>query len=122
MYSFCGQLNCVDGAVPYAGLTDVLGTLYGTTGQGGAYDNGTVFSITPDGTESVLHSFGSGRDGSAPFAGLTGIRGTLYGTTYYGGRHAGGTVFSIGPRESKKCSTLSVVATAATAPIRGRVC
>jgi uncharacterized repeat protein (TIGR03803 family) len=98
VYSFCSRLNCVDGAVPYAGLTNVSGTLYGTTGQGGAHDSGTVFSITPDGTESVLHSFGSGRDGSAPFAGLTRIRGTLYGTTYYGGRHAGGTVFSIGPR------------------------
>jgi hypothetical protein len=33
-----------DGAYPAAGLSDVKGTLYGTTAQGG---NGTVFALTP---------------------------------------------------------------------------
>lgn len=36
-----------DGAQPVAGLIDLGGTLYGTTQQGGAYGNGTVFKITP---------------------------------------------------------------------------
>lgn len=36
-----------DGAYPYAGVTDVGGTFYGTTYQGGAYGYGTVFKVTP---------------------------------------------------------------------------
>ncbi len=36
-----------DGQYPLAGLTNVNGTLYGTTYLGGAHGNGTVFSITP---------------------------------------------------------------------------
>lgn len=36
-----------DGAVPEAGLLNVNGTLYGTTTNGGTYDRGTVFAITP---------------------------------------------------------------------------
>lgn len=52
LYSFCSQTNCTDGSVPYAGLIDVNGTLYGTTTQGGTGNCtglspgcGTVFSI-----------------------------------------------------------------------------
>ena len=85
-----------DGANPYGGLVNVNGTLYGTTNEGGfSCDCGTVFSITPSGTETVLHSFSMG-DGSYPTAGLISVNGTLYGTTEYGGgtRNAG-TVFSI---------------------------
>jgi uncharacterized repeat protein (TIGR03803 family) len=101
-----------DGLVPFAGLIDVDGTLYGTTTQGGHgcytfYDScGTVFSITTAGTEKVLHSFNGGRaDGSQPFAGLIEVNGTLYGTTSGGGKYKCrakiyqldycGTVFSI---------------------------
>jgi uncharacterized repeat protein (TIGR03803 family) len=37
-----------DGTFPYAGLIfDASGNLYGTTYEGGAYDGGTVFEITP---------------------------------------------------------------------------
>jgi uncharacterized repeat protein (TIGR03803 family) len=36
-----------DGAHPYAGFTNVNGTLYGTTGGGGANHYGTVFSLSP---------------------------------------------------------------------------
>ncbi len=83
LYSFHG--GATDGAYPYAGLTDLNGTLYGTTQQGGKYKKGTVFSITTSGAESVLHSFGNGTDGSEPFAGLTVLNEQLYGTTAYGG-------------------------------------
>ena len=60
---------------------------------------GTVFEITPSGTESVLHSFVGGAAGSNPNARLTNVNGTLYGTTYYGGPPylSYGTVFSITP-------------------------
>jgi len=67
LFSFSGG----SGKNPSAGLIDVSGTLYGTTSYGGAYGEGTVFSITTDGTECVLHSFGSGSDGRCPEAALT---------------------------------------------------
>jgi uncharacterized repeat protein (TIGR03803 family) len=82
-----------DGTRPAADLIDVEGTLYGTTVRGGSHDVGTVFSITPGGTETVLHSFGAGRDGKEPMAKLLNVNGTLYGTTAGGGKRGGGTVF-----------------------------
>jgi uncharacterized repeat protein (TIGR03803 family) len=93
-----------DGSQPLAHLVRVGSTLYGTTGSGGAYTCGryrcgTVFSVTTDGMENVLHSF-NGTDGQGPTAGLLDVSGTLYGTTSKGGAYtcAGvpcGTVFSI---------------------------
>ncbi len=84
-----------DGQVPVASLIDVNGTLYGTTIGGGAYNGGTVFSISTGGIEKVLHSFGRGSDGAQPGASVIDVNGTLYGTTESGGAHGGGTVFSI---------------------------
>jgi uncharacterized repeat protein (TIGR03803 family) len=95
-----------DGWYPDAGLTDVGGTLYGTTFQGGLYGSygnwGTLFTITRSGKLKVLHSFGKGNDGWYPAAALIDVEGTLYGTTQGGGtgfcgRGYGGcgTVFSI---------------------------
>ena len=56
-----------DGANPAAPLIDVNGTLYGTTSSGGTHKAGTVFSITPSGTLTVLHSFkGGSGDGYGP--------------------------------------------------------
>lgn len=85
-----------DGNYPIGSLTDVKGTLYGTTEYGGANDLGTVFKITRSGEESVLYSFkgASYGDGEAPYAGLINVNGELYGTTSYGGA-ACGTVFKI---------------------------
>jgi uncharacterized repeat protein (TIGR03803 family) len=70
-----------DGEYPNAGLINVNNTLYGTTYGGGAYDDGTVFSITTSGKTTVLHSFGMTGDGEYPNAGLIDVGGTLYGTT-----------------------------------------
>jgi uncharacterized repeat protein (TIGR03803 family) len=97
--------NGTDGFFPFAGLTSVDGTLYGTTGNGGVYNagiGGTVFSITTGGKEKVLHSFGSGTDGSGPMADLIDVKDTLYGTTGAGGAHNAGTVFSITTSGSEK--------------------
>ena len=58
---------------------------------------GTVFSVTPSGTEKVLHSFGNGTDGAGPRASLIELNGNLYGTTTSGGEYDAGTVFSITP-------------------------
>jgi uncharacterized repeat protein (TIGR03803 family) len=101
LYSFKG--GTTDGQNPDAGLIYVKGALYGTTTGAGAYNLGTVFTITPSGTETVLHSFGNGYDGAVPQTSLVYVRGKLYGTTMEGGASCGstfagcGTVFSITP-------------------------
>jgi len=84
----------MDGVYPNAGLIfDASGNLYGTTAWGGAYgfNDGTVFELTPtaggDWTETVLHSFGKGKDGNTPDTSLIfDASSNLYGTTYSGGR------------------------------------
>ena len=93
---WAGLIN-VNGTLPTADLLNINGTLYGTTQGGGANNDGTVFSITTSGTETVLHSFGTGTgDGQNPYAGLINVNGTLYGTTTSGGSGYG-TVFSFSP-------------------------
>ena len=94
LYSFTGGL---DGDRPYAGvIRDRLGNLYGTTLQGGAFGLGTVYMVTPSGTETVLHDFAGGSDGATPYAGLVLDRtGNLYGTTSRGGSSNAGTVFKV---------------------------
>lgn len=91
-----------DGKNPAAAsLIDVNGTLYGTTAGGGAYKEGTIFTLDPNtGAETVAYSFCSQAncpDGETPAAALIDVNGTLYGTTLYGGAHGGGTVFAFNP-------------------------
>jgi uncharacterized repeat protein (TIGR03803 family) len=102
LYSFCTQSGCTDGYHPLAGLVlDTKGNLYGTTFDGGAHDGGTVFEVSPSGTETVLYSFCSQsgcRDGYYPHADLVrDTKGNLYGTTQFRGAHGGGTVFEVSP-------------------------
>jgi uncharacterized repeat protein (TIGR03803 family) len=75
-----------DGQSPEAGLVQGTdGNFYGTTSEGGAGRNGTVFKIMPGGTLTTLHNFDY-TGGSYPEAGLVqGTNGTFYGTTSYGG-------------------------------------
>ncbi len=92
--------NGTDGTYPYAGLTeDTKGNLWGTTVDGGAHDDGTVFAIAANGTYTIVRSFGANSaDGVWPYAGLMRDRhGNLWGTTYQGGAHGAGTVFKIKP-------------------------
>ena len=105
LYSFKGP----DGAGPYGGLTlDPKGNLYGTTVYGGAGSCpavgnegcGTVFVLTPRGTERVLYSFQGGEaDGQFPSSTLVrDAAGNFYGTTSSGGcpyELTCGTVFRI---------------------------
>jgi uncharacterized repeat protein (TIGR03803 family) len=98
LYSF----DFTDGASPLAGLIQATdGSLYGTTGHGGANGEGTVFKITPSGTVTTLYNFCSQSgctDGSLPEAELIeGTDGSFYGTTYGGGANRAGTVFQITP-------------------------
>jgi uncharacterized repeat protein (TIGR03803 family) len=93
VYSF-GTNSSLDGYDPYAGLIDLQGTLYGTTEAGGKYGDGSVFSLSKTGAESVVFSF-DGTDGSRPYASVIDVNGTLYGTTEDGGKYGYGTVFSV---------------------------
>jgi uncharacterized repeat protein (TIGR03803 family) len=88
-----------DGEIPYAGLIQGSdGNFYGTTYDGGAGGLGTVFKVTPSGTETVLYSFAGGSDGEYPYAGvIQGSDGNFYGTTYQGGTSGLGTVFKLTP-------------------------
>jgi uncharacterized repeat protein (TIGR03803 family) len=96
LYSFA---NSPDGATPnyVTPVFDKDGNLYGTTAYGGAYGFGTVFELSPSGTETILHSFNfNGTDGNYPYSGLVlDKKGNLYGTTTNGGTYALGTVFKL---------------------------
>jgi uncharacterized repeat protein (TIGR03803 family) len=96
LYSFKGA---PDAASPWAGvIRDSRGTLYGTTYQGGN-SFGTVFTLDPNGKETILYAFGQqefGNDGTNPFAPLImDSSGNLYGTTGGGGLFSSGTVFKV---------------------------
>jgi len=95
LYSFAGGS---DAANPYAGLIQGRdGNFYGTSYNGGAQGVGTIYEVTPGGTETVLYSFAGGTsDGANPEAGvIEGTDGDLYGATYLGGLSGMGTVFEL---------------------------
>jgi uncharacterized repeat protein (TIGR03803 family) len=98
IYSFDGYP--LDGDSP-DGLLRVKGTLYGTTGAGGASSDGTVFAFEPDtGVEKVLYSFCIQHncvDGAEPSAAPIYVKGTLYGVTVLGGTFSSGVLYSVDP-------------------------
>jgi len=80
------------------------GNLYGVATYGGVvcHDDrygsgcGVLFQLTPDGAETVLHTFGGGKDGMYPQGGLAkDDAGNIYGTTIEGGNL--GTIFKLTP-------------------------
>jgi uncharacterized repeat protein (TIGR03803 family) len=84
IYSF----NFQDGFLPNAELTpDQSGNLYGTTEAGGTNNEGTVFELTPSGsdwTENVLVNFPGSSNGLSPLAGVAfDPSGNLYGATAF---------------------------------------
>src|SRR5271154_2277611 len=75
LYSFCpSPFNCTDGGAPQASLIqDTAGNLYGTTTQGGKYNQGTAFKLDSAGNYTVLYNFCSASnctDGGPPSSGL----------------------------------------------------
>ena len=93
------SFNGANGTGPVGGLiADAAGDLFGTTGEGGANDDGTVFELVNNGGGSyapvTLLSF-NGANGTGPVGGLIpDAAGDLFGATAGGG--AGyGTVFEI---------------------------
>jgi uncharacterized repeat protein (TIGR03803 family) len=104
LHTFCPTITPDDGASPFGSLIQASnGDLYGTTEEGGANGQGTVFRISPSGnTFKTVYSFCNNlncTDGSAPRASvIQGADGDLYGTTYTGGANCDGgcgTVFKM---------------------------
>ncbi len=68
LHSFDGS----DGSHPNGNLLrDGAGNLYGTTGEGGSFGDGTIYKLSPTGDFSLLHSFSGGSDGRVLETGLT---------------------------------------------------
>jgi uncharacterized repeat protein (TIGR03803 family) len=86
-----------DGTQPFAGLVQGRdGNFYGTTYHGGTNNDGTVFRISPGGSETILHTF-TGVNGAFANGLVQGSDSNFYGTTFGGGTNNNGTLFRIGP-------------------------
>jgi uncharacterized repeat protein (TIGR03803 family) len=90
VHSFAGG---DDGFSPYTRpALDAAGNLYGTTLQGGPGGYGTLFTLAPDGTKTLLHGFSSVNPNGLALA----PSGSLFGTTQRGGG-GNGSVFELAP-------------------------
>ena len=110
LYSFRGGS---DGSYPGGGLvSDAAGNLYGSTGAGGGsgcqdIGCGTVFKVTPGGSETLLYALQAGNDGWGPWGSLLrDASGNLYGATAAGGgatacQNGCGTVFKLTPDDTE---------------------
>jgi uncharacterized repeat protein (TIGR03803 family) len=86
LHAFKG--NAEDGYAPVSGVVqDARGNLYGETPYGGADGQGTVYRLTANGKETVIHEFTGGADGGYPTGGELAIDagGRLFGTASQGG-------------------------------------
>jgi uncharacterized repeat protein (TIGR03803 family) len=92
-----------DGANPFGGLILSSNVLFGTTGGGGSFGGGTVFSLNTDDTRFTnLYNFTSiateahtNSNGGFLKSGLVLCGNRLYGTTYEGGPSGWGTMFAV---------------------------
>lgn len=87
-----------DGAFPGASVLLDGSRLYGTTEQGGTYNDGTLFRFVKINGEWIAagrFSFND-TDGKIPSGALTLRSGRIFGTTFTGGSALWGTVYSIG--------------------------
>ena len=82
LHSFTGG---IDGTSPTGALVQTEdGLFYGSTPGGGAFTNGTIFRLSPDGSLKTLYSFTGGADGYIPVGSLSlGDDGALYGATRF---------------------------------------
>ena len=91
-----------DGANPWSGVIfDSAGNLYGTTTDGGNYNGGAAYELTPSAQGwnlTTLHQFEPSTDGNQSFGNLIfDSSGELLGTNRYGGAGDGGGVFKLTP-------------------------
>jgi uncharacterized repeat protein (TIGR03803 family) len=100
-----------DGFGPGGAVTfDAAGNVYGTTPDGGAGYQGTLYELSHAGNrwhEKILHAFSGGKDGGVGSLGplFLAKTGDLYGVTELGGAHGNGTAFRLST-STKKLTTL----------------
>lgn len=100
IYTFTAVASKHDGQHPATALIAVGGTLYGTTAFS-TYGSGSVYAVTPSGSESLVTDFElptSDPPGwpETPEASVLSLGGTLYGTTAGSSGSTGvGTVFAL---------------------------
>jgi uncharacterized repeat protein (TIGR03803 family) len=92
------HFNGLLGSHPRAGLIQASDrSFYGTTYDGGQYNKGTLFHLSPEGQLSTPIHF-SGPNGAHPLAELIQASdGNFYGTTTQGGQNDRGTLFRLTP-------------------------
>jgi len=116
LYGFCAAPGCADGSDPVGAplAQSASGNFYGATSFGGTNTSGncgteglppgcgTIFTITPSGALTTLHSFDS-TDGAGPYGLVVTANGYVYGATTVGGASTAcnglgcGTIFKITP-------------------------
>jgi uncharacterized repeat protein (TIGR03803 family) len=96
LYSF---MNRTGGGSPQGNLVaDKSGDLYGAACTNGAFNNGSIFRLSPTNVYKVIHNFRGKADGSCPTGSMVMDKlGNLYGTAVRGGKFNAGTVFRLTP-------------------------
>ena len=106
LHSFAENQN--DGGFPWDAVTiGPDGTLYGTTGEGGISDRGTVFNLRPSchagscsWNETLLYRFPGGDEGRNPQSGVVfDENGNLYGAVVNAGSAGDGLVYELTPSQ-----------------------
>jgi len=99
LYDFTGTGPLASGCYPYGTLVEGSdGDFYGFTGDGGAFNFGTIFKITSSGSFTKLWDFNPSTDGRYARGGLVeGVDGNFYGVASSGGAFGVGTIFRISP-------------------------
>jgi len=78
-------------------VQDQAGNFYGTTSECGSNNYGTIWKVSKNGKETILHNFTGGTsDGCDPSAGVArDSKGNLYGMTYVCGANNYGTLYEL---------------------------
>jgi uncharacterized repeat protein (TIGR03803 family) len=111
LYSFCSQSGCPDGDQPYGGVTLLSSQkMIGTTGFGGEYNGGTVFSLADKHGAAKLDTIQSFCVGTPPSCApdegpsttlVEDTSGNIYGVVYFGGSDGDGAVFELKAKKGK---------------------
>jgi uncharacterized repeat protein (TIGR03803 family) len=97
LHSFTGPTS--DGMDPDVSIREADGTLYGTTCYGGRSYNGTAFTLSPKGRETILYNFLAGY-GSCPGS-LLAWKGEFYGDAG-GGSYGKGVIFKLDQKRNER--------------------
>jgi uncharacterized repeat protein (TIGR03803 family) len=85
-----------EGSAPLGGLVaDPRGNIYGTTYQGGPFNGGTLFKISPTRKLTTLHIFNIAAGDAGNPTGLLISGGKLYGPGASGGADQGGAIYQV---------------------------